>query len=361
LKGKTRSKSPNKKKSRRSRRDEVPPVPPLPPIPENLRPSITPRIFDRIVRRMRSHSEIDEEKDEGKDEDELNLTPRLDVGFPEMRKLSVSKRRPLLKCHISNPELILGSHSNFHLSHGDLTAGANYVGQQQADASSSGHLDPQNSRPMSFPTRTGSRFTYNLAKPRLSPMEYTRLYLIEKALSEREGRSCELPKPENRWFWTPRWEKFFIIPIIPSCIRRDFALRVDKIRSSSGVNTPKQDESDNESVATIKPETRKSTLPRLSLNLGRMSVLYPSILDIIQPRLDEAQSIGISIPQTSPATQDRNAEVGIGGQEIMLHGDRQLRETILCAASRIAPQMTRDELVTSQSLSVHPHSSHSQQ
>lgn len=307
---------------------------------------------------MRSRSEMDEEKDG----DETNATPKLYVGFPEMRKLSVSKRRPLLKSQISNPELILGSHSNsFHTSHGDHTAGADFAGMQQTGPPSLCHITSRNSRPMSFPTKIGSRFTYSLAKPRLSPMEYTRLYLLEKALSEREGRPCELPKPEKRWSWTPHWEKFLIIPRIPSCIRRDFALGNDTNRLLSKTNASKQDDSDNESVVTVKPDASKSGLPRLSLNLGRMSVLYPSILDIIQPKPNEAQPMEKALLLTSPSTRDRNAEVGIGGQEIMMHGDRQRSETILCAGNEIVPHATKDELAYKQSISVHPHSSHSQQ
>lgn len=116
---------------------------------------------------------------------------------------------------------------------------------------------------------------YQLGKPRLSPMEYTRLYLIEMANSERENRPCELPRPGKRCYWSVRGETFLVIPQIPDCIRRDLAPGDDASREGSGGGA--EPGSDTESVATVRPEPPSVNFPRLSLHLGDMRGL---LLDI---------------------------------------------------------------------------------
>lgn len=117
--------------------------------------------------------------------------------------------------------------------------------------------------------------SYELGKPRLSPMEYTRLYLVEKANSERENRPCELPRPGKRCHWSVCGETFLVIPRIPDCIRRDLVSGDDVNREGSGGGT--EPGSDTESVATVRPEVPSVNFPRLSLHLGDMRGL---LLDI---------------------------------------------------------------------------------
>jgi hypothetical protein len=62
--------------------------------------------------------------------------------------------------------------------------------------------------------------SFGLAPARLSPMEYARMYLINKSKNERENRGPDLLAPEKTWYWTPGWEKFLIVPKIPEAVKR---------------------------------------------------------------------------------------------------------------------------------------------
>lgn len=59
------------------------------------------------------------------------------------------------------------------------------------------------------------------ATPRLSPMEYARIYYLEKARCDLEGTPCPLPQPEAYWAWTENHDKFLCVPKVPSTINRD--------------------------------------------------------------------------------------------------------------------------------------------
>ncbi|SPO04417.1 uncharacterized protein DNG_07102 [Cephalotrichum gorgonifer] len=58
-------------------------------------------------------------------------------------------------------------------------------------------------------------------RPRLSPIEYARIYYIELARCEREGIECYLPAPETYWAWTEDYEKFVVLPRLPRGINTD--------------------------------------------------------------------------------------------------------------------------------------------
>ena len=58
------------------------------------------------------------------------------------------------------------------------------------------------------------------ATPRLSPMEYTRLYYTEKAKCDEEGTECFLLAPEAYWAWTENYDKFLCVPRMPRAINR---------------------------------------------------------------------------------------------------------------------------------------------
>ncbi|KAH6668171.1 hypothetical protein F5X68DRAFT_265507 [Plectosphaerella plurivora] len=64
---------------------------------------------------------------------------------------------------------------------------------------------------------------FHITAPRLSPMEYARTYLINKSIADREGRECEVERPELQAFYTPNHEKFYIFPKIPSSVPRQIA------------------------------------------------------------------------------------------------------------------------------------------
>ncbi|KAF4964480.1 hypothetical protein FZEAL_10864 [Fusarium zealandicum] len=203
------------------------------------------------------------------------------VGTPPTLKYGDGKRRPLLKSHISHPEVISGvdnwnSRPNYN-TEGPLPPGTS----NNRRPSFLRNVSRSDAVQLALQTTDGPKLKCQLGNPRLSPMEYTRLFLIEKAMSEREKRVCELPKPAQTRYWTPRWEKFLIIPHIPSCIRRDLTPM-----AVSSVEPPRPDtelehlSSDTESVVTLKPESQSMDYPRLSLHLGDMPVLLPSFIDV---------------------------------------------------------------------------------
>ncbi|KAH6896873.1 hypothetical protein B0T10DRAFT_583522 [Thelonectria olida] len=249
----------NKRKRRQVLKEDVPPVPPLPPIPEYFRANLTPKVLQKIVKRMRSRNDL---KDTPKTEDPGAGKPRQPALTSGSLKFSSKKRRRQFKPQISCPEPIPEESSwNMHAtcSSDDTTA-----------ITQPGHLRAS----------YGPKLKYQLGKARLSPMEYVRLYLIEKSLSERENRQCELPKPEKKWFWTPRWEKFIIIPRIPACIRRDIgSLKTTDHKYPTILVQPEQDDSDTDSVVTVKPDKQDRGWKRLSLHLGDLPALLPNFMD----------------------------------------------------------------------------------
>lgn len=218
----------------------------------------TPKLLEKIVKRMHSRNE-------------LKGAPKIEVAGAErppertvgsgLLKLSNKKRRPEFRLQISRPEPIPeGSLWNMH-------------------AKSSSDDTTTITQPAHLRSTKGSKLKHRLAKARLSPMEYARIYLIENALSERENRHCELPRPEKKWFWTPGWEKFLIIPKIPASIRRDLgspAVTGDGC-STKLVQRKKGDSTD--SVSMLKPPP-KDDWKRLSLHLGDSPILLPDFLRV---------------------------------------------------------------------------------
>ncbi|KAF7562373.1 hypothetical protein G7046_g1732 [Stylonectria norvegica] len=273
-----RSKSPSKKWRRRKVKEDVPPVPQLPPIPEYLRSGMTPKVFGKMVKRMRSRSQMIAKPME----DVATATSRRCPEESEASKIPSGRRRPLLKSQISDPELVFGGDGwTLHAKRDSGAANPLPDILQHGRQVESRNLVTLDSCQPTWEGRDGSAMKYQLSRPRLSPMEYTRIYLIEKALSKREGRACELPEPEKTWYWTPGWEKFLIIPRIPDCIKRDFT--AGGLLADGSVSKPKEtgrEDSDEESVAIMKADASGTGYPRLSLNLGGVTLLLPSFMDL---------------------------------------------------------------------------------
>lgn len=125
-----------------------------------------------------------------------------------------------------------------------------------------------------------SKSTYEFAAPRLSPMEYARMYLIEMALAKRENRSCDLPAPEKAYYWTPNWEKFIVIPKMPAYVRRGANENI-KDNAHKGMHVASREapvgQRDNIRSETVQISASDATgCPRLSLHLGGETPLMPS-------------------------------------------------------------------------------------
>ncbi|KAH6997208.1 hypothetical protein EDB80DRAFT_585506 [Ilyonectria destructans] len=271
-------------------KEEVPPVPPLPQIPEYFRANLTPKVLEKLVKRMRSRPDLAETPFP---EDLSSDQPQKKTSAPGALKLGIRKRRPSMKLQISSPEPIseTGSWSLRSKRHSNIASTVTNGSQSSRPAASRSQSSQDAVQPIL--QRDGPKLKYELAKPRLSPMEYARLYLVEKALSDRENRPCELPKPKGVRYWTPRWEKFLIIPRIPDVIRRDLTPRgATDGGCTSDLADLGQTDSDNESVATLKPGT---DYPRLSLHLGDLPALSP-FMDLPYPNMsDEISPPNISL------------------------------------------------------------------
>lgn len=123
------------------------------------------------------------------------------------------------------------------------------------------------------PSTNQSKYKFHVAKPRLSPLEYTRLFLLSYAEAERSGVPCELPRPAKVWCWTPGWEKFLIIPKVP--------VNIKDRQSSTSQQAREVDSVSKENTRSSEKFGSKSTdCPRLSLHLGAFTGLLPSVTDL---------------------------------------------------------------------------------
>ncbi|KAF5642846.1 hypothetical protein F52700_3072 [Fusarium sp. NRRL 52700] len=245
-------------------------------------------VLDKIKKRMRYQSE----RSERTDQSGVPIRP-LDQhgGTSTARKSSDRKRWPSLKANISEPISIIGPFP------GSLSFETNSY--EAPNTSSSPLQSPK--PPLRQITMGGSTFrpfhrrgrstglSCQLTKPRLSPMEYCRMYLMEKHLSDYEDRPCELPSPDKHWFWTNYYKQFLVIPQIPKVIRRD----LEPMAFRSNVESTAADEyaadSDGESVSTVRPETYANEPMRLSLHLGGEPILLPSFMDTLRFNFSDAQ------------------------------------------------------------------------
>ncbi|KAI8673473.1 hypothetical protein NCS55_00667500 [Fusarium keratoplasticum] len=287
------SKTPAKKGKRSKTKEPASPAPPIPPIPGSvLSTNATPKVLQKFLKHMISRSELKQ----GMVIDPASLqaiAEHASVPLPSGSTSTKSRRvfkTKILRLNTSSGVDALGSNSGHDLEvirpllktvsttqscfDGDSVLEVEPLTEAIEDASED-QLLPDIVSPTVQTQQDDADVRYQLGKPRLSPMEYTRLYLIEKANSERENRPCELPRPGKRCYWSVRGETFLVIPQIPDCIRRDLAPGDDTNREGSGGGT--EPGSDTESVATVRPAPPSVNFPRLSLHLGDMRGL---LLDI---------------------------------------------------------------------------------
>ncbi|KAG9251172.1 uncharacterized protein F5Z01DRAFT_739398 [Emericellopsis atlantica] len=198
-------------------------IPPIPPIPESFLEQ--GKVWQRLARRIRSRT--------------------------DMRSASASaQRQPVLKSQISDPA---------------------YISKRRTPSHDSTPSTPTNPSP-SYRTSTLSQQSeqrnvrYGLAQPRISPLEYTRMWLLEKVNAANENRPCQLPAPEKVWRWTAGWEKFLVLPVIPSSINRIPSILGPSKRQRS--SDPPKDK--------VPAQLSDPSCPRLSLNLGALTSLFPS-------------------------------------------------------------------------------------
>ena len=285
----------------------MPPVPPLPHIPERLKAHLTPSVLDKIKKRMRYQSDRSERTDQsGVPSQALDQH----VGTSTTRKSSDRKRWPSLKANTSEPKSIIGPFP------GSFSFEAkSYEARNTSSSPIQSPKSPQRQITVGGstlrPFHRGGRsigLSCQLTKPRLSPMEYCRMYLMEKYLSDCEDRPCELPPPDKHWFWTNYYKQFLVIPQIPKVIRRDLEPMAFGVNVESAAADGYAAESDGESVSTVRPETYANGPMRLSLHLGGEPILLPTFMDTLRFNMSDAQVKKVS-------ELDKEAGDGRGGAD----------------------------------------------
>ncbi|KAG5924428.1 hypothetical protein E4U42_004646 [Claviceps africana] len=124
--------------------------------------------------------------------------------------------------------------------------------------------------------RLDTSFDFTLAPPRLSPMEYARTYMLHQVETQRNGQKCLLPAPHKQFFWTPKWEQFLIVPRIPPIIKRCESSEDGRCDPDSSVRLPRFPDS----AASLDPAQPATGCPRLSLHLGGLTTLMPSVMNL---------------------------------------------------------------------------------
>ncbi|KAG5967688.1 hypothetical protein E4U58_002125 [Claviceps cyperi] len=295
-----------------------PPIPllqPLPPIPEVYKSTMTPKLFGKLLERMRKESESSIVSNaaaaasitvsSAASTRDRNVSKQSSEARPHAARSSQQRNKrkgSSLKSQISDPTL---NHvGSFPLG---LSLHQGPPGPAFEDSPS---MESMPSPVGTFPdSGTGSchdqsrrldtSFQFTLAPPRLSPMEYVRTYMLHQADAQRSGQNCLLPAPQKQWFWTPKWEEFLIIPRIPPAIKRD---------GLSEHKSPFQDRTSSVQFPRFSDELPASLFghvrpvigcPRLSLHLGGLTTLMPSVMNLASlgtSRAVDSYELG-SVPQ----------------------------------------------------------------
>ncbi|KAL7938598.1 hypothetical protein V8C35DRAFT_328615 [Trichoderma chlorosporum] len=275
--------------TRKKKRDEdIPPVPPTPDIPESMKSTIT-RTSLKLLQKMRSNPDIQTSG--------LNSSR-----FPQLASVLASnkaKSSTRLVKPLARPKPPQGQvRDSFYLRTSSFPETSIRNSQQslynqRAPSTQSLDRKPVIGRQDGIAGQEQASLSkpevrYSMCQPRLSNMEYTRLYLLEEAKAKREKRPCELPPPKKVWLWGPRWEEFLVLPKLPASIRRRFSLNIrDEERKPVNLEPVSlEHDSDADSVETVKG---KSSLPaeppRLSLNLESIA---SSLFHLVSMDSDEA-------------------------------------------------------------------------
>ncbi|KAK1248639.1 hypothetical protein MKX08_006859 [Trichoderma sp. CBMAI-0020] len=283
-----------------AKKDDIPPVPPTPDIPESMKSTIT-RSGLKFLQRMRSQPDIQSRGSNGskyaqlaavfansnkaKSTTKLVKQPVRSASSQDQARDSFYHRTSSLPgSNIRSSQYSQYSQPNLHTQLAENTA---TMGQHAGAIAQGEGSSPRT--PLPKPD-----VKYDICEPRLSTMEYTRLYLLEEANAKKEKRLCELPPPKKVWLWGPRWEEFLVLPKIPSTIKRRFSLEFDDEQKQSmafTAFTPLDGnyDSDADSIETIKGIGSVSAKPpRLSLNLETMASTLSSLMNLASLGSDDA-------------------------------------------------------------------------
>lgn len=230
----------------------------LDPIPESSKPAAS-SVIERIIGRVKY--------DFASRVSSKEKSPKLDVADNSENPLCVSsavwgKKKAQIKSRISTPRVAHGPAVNWHSDRSNEMVGDKHALSEEPWT----ETDPRDDQEEPIPLIEAVP-SYHIATPRISPMEYARAYLVDKA----RDPQTHLPEPEFLWFWTPGHEKFLIIPRLPPCLRRQ------EFKTWPRVNSHLSCPSSIKYAPSLRAEHE---CPRLSLNLGRMKPFMPSVINL---------------------------------------------------------------------------------
>ncbi|PTB55971.1 hypothetical protein M431DRAFT_82547 [Trichoderma harzianum CBS 226.95] len=301
---------PAKKKQLQARKkredDDIPPVPPTPDIPESMKATIT-RTSLKLLQRMRSHPEMQKFPQIASvlAGEKAKSTTKLAKPPPTRPKAAQGQVRDSFYLRTASfPEAsIRNSQHSLYSQRAPSTQSVDRASAMRKQDSAAAQEQASLSKP---------EVRYSMCQPRLSNMEYTRLYLIEEANAKKEKRPCELPPPRKVWLWGPRWEEFLVLPKLPAAIRRRFSLGTGDEEKKPMDLEPlgRGHDSDADSVETVKGKTSVSAKPpRLSLNLDNMT---SSLMHLVPVESGKANQI-LGRPQAHKVVQASGQESPVLG------------------------------------------------
>ncbi|KAG5964955.1 hypothetical protein E4U57_004745 [Claviceps arundinis] len=289
---------------------------PLPPIPEVYKSTITPKLFGKLLERMRKESESSivsnttaaaaftvSSAASTRDRNVLKQNSEVRSHAAKSSHQRNKRKGSSLKSQISDPTLNHVGSFPLGLSLHQGPPGPAFEGRPSMDSMPSPVGTFPESATGSFhdqSRRLDTSFQLTLAPPRLSPMEYVRMYMLHQADAQRSGQKCLLPAPQKQWFWTPKWEEFLIIPRIPPAIKRGGVpeYRSPREDCTFSVQSPQSFEPPASPFGQVRPITG---CPRLSLHLGGLTTLMPSVMNLTSlgmSRAVDSYELG-SIPRTT--------------------------------------------------------------
>ncbi|KAG5980786.1 hypothetical protein E4U55_003657 [Claviceps digitariae] len=290
-------------------------LPPLPLIPEAFKSATTPNLLGKLLERIRKESEslVTTNAATASTRD-LHFSKRSsDASASSAARSSKRGKKKVssLKSQISDPTLNqAGSFSlgiPFHQG-----PGPKFENSPSTESISSPSLvtdwaaAPRHQEQGCVDTS----FHFTLAPPRLSPMEYARIYMLHQVETQRSGQKCLLPAPQKQWFWTPKWEQFLIVPRIPRIIKRCDSSKdggcCDEA-DDSRVQLPRSPDS----AASLDPVQPMTGCPRLSLHLGGMTTLMPSVMNLTSLGMSgavDSHDLACSVPRWKSRRQSTGSD-----------------------------------------------------
>ena len=237
-------------------------------------------------------------------------------------KFSSRRKKPSLKSQISDPAA--GSVTELPRAYASSDTPESSIARSNSNSQSSNTMDEATLSDGQHDSQIGTLIS--IAPPRLSPMEYMRMYLLSKAKADLNKQNCVLERPEQQWYWTPRWEKFLIIPRIPHNVK--IACRL-LARDKSDLLSREISDMTNQVFG-------QNDCPRLSLHLGEMRASFPSLFNLASL---ETITDSLERSDTSSVRSDTSAKTALN-TGLPVYYDAQSSQPL--RGNKIMPEKTSE-------------------